>query len=125
MEASRWPMVIEPLSLIFFRVPSCAAAGTARARARTARISVGRFMSVSLWAVRVGRCMGGGGCTILRESPIPCPSGRVDRAGAKRLGRTRIRPLPEKERDMSQVATRIEHDLLGDRAVPAEAYYGI
>jgi len=26
---------------------------------------------------------------------------------------------------MSQVATRIEHDLLGDRAVPAEAYYGI
>src|SRR6267378_2571926 len=26
---------------------------------------------------------------------------------------------------MSQAATRIEHDLLGDRAVPAEAYYGI
>ena len=26
---------------------------------------------------------------------------------------------------MSQVATRIEHDLLGDRAVPADAYYGI
>jgi len=26
---------------------------------------------------------------------------------------------------MSQVATRIEHDLLGDRTVPAEAYYGI
>jgi len=26
---------------------------------------------------------------------------------------------------MSQVATRIEHDLRGDRAVPAEAYYGI
>src|SRR6267378_4212743 len=26
---------------------------------------------------------------------------------------------------MSQVATRIEHDLLGDRAVPAEAYYGV
>src|SRR6267143_5849037 len=57
MEASRWPMVIEPLSLIFFRVPSCAAAGTARARARAARISVGRFMSVSLWAVRVGGCV--------------------------------------------------------------------
>jgi aspartate ammonia-lyase len=28
------------------------------------------------------------------------------------------------ERDMSQ-ATRVEHDLLGDRAVPAEAYYGV
>src|SRR5256885_5563506 len=26
---------------------------------------------------------------------------------------------------MNQVATRIEHDLLGDRAVPAEVYYGI
>src|SRR5436190_19523699 len=26
---------------------------------------------------------------------------------------------------MSQAATRIEHDLLGDRDVPAEAYYGI
>src|SRR5712691_11618028 len=26
---------------------------------------------------------------------------------------------------MSQAATRIEHDLLGDRAVPAAAYYGI
>src|SRR6267154_1289562 len=26
---------------------------------------------------------------------------------------------------MSQAATRIEHDLLGDRAVPADAYYGI
>jgi len=26
---------------------------------------------------------------------------------------------------MSQAPTRIEHDLLGDRAVPAEAYYGI
>src|SRR5881628_3064815 len=26
---------------------------------------------------------------------------------------------------MSHVATRIEHDLLGDRAVPADAYYGI
>lgn len=26
---------------------------------------------------------------------------------------------------MSQVPTRIEHDLLGDRAVPADAYYGI
>src|SRR5712671_2739801 len=88
-------MVIEPLSLIFFRVPSCAAAGAATDRARAARISVlGRFMSVSLWAVRVGGCMGGGGCTILRESPVPCPSGRVDRAAAKRLGRTRIRSLP-------------------------------
>src|SRR2546429_7321655 len=31
----------------------------------------------------------------------------------------------QKERDMSHVATRIEHDLLGDRAVPADAYYGI
>jgi aspartate ammonia-lyase len=31
----------------------------------------------------------------------------------------------EKERDMSQAQTRIEHDLLGDRAVPADAYYGI
>src|SRR6266446_5352572 len=42
-------MVIEPLSLIFFRVPSCAAAGTATARARAARIRViGRVMSVSL-----------------------------------------------------------------------------
>src|SRR5260370_42697048 len=26
---------------------------------------------------------------------------------------------------MSQAPTRIEHDLLGDRAVPADAYYGI
>src|SRR2546428_4409665 len=26
---------------------------------------------------------------------------------------------------MSRVATRIEHDLLGDGAVPADAYYGI
>src|SRR5882672_3341746 len=43
-------MVIEPLSLIFFRVPSCAAAGTATARASAARIRViGRVMSVSLW----------------------------------------------------------------------------
>jgi aspartate ammonia-lyase len=31
----------------------------------------------------------------------------------------------KKERDMSQAPTRIEHDLLGDRAVPAYAYYGI
>src|SRR5438045_8020675 len=53
-------MVIEPLSLIFFRVPSCAAAGTATARVRAARISViGRVMSVfSLWAVRAGGWMG-------------------------------------------------------------------
>jgi len=68
MEASRWPMVIEPLSLIFFRVPSRAAAGTARARARAARISVGRFMSVSLWAVRVAAVWWGEAATILRES---------------------------------------------------------
>src|SRR5258708_13170332 len=26
---------------------------------------------------------------------------------------------------MNQAPTRIEHDLLGDRAVPADAYYGI
>src|SRR5262245_48567919 len=26
---------------------------------------------------------------------------------------------------MAQTTTRIEHDLLGDRAVPAEAYYGV
>src|SRR5262245_38216418 len=26
---------------------------------------------------------------------------------------------------MSQPATRIEHDLLGDKAVPADAYYGV
>ncbi len=26
---------------------------------------------------------------------------------------------------MSQPATRLEHDLLGDKAVPAEAYYGV
>src|SRR6266513_3275634 len=69
-------MVIEPLSLIFFRVPSCAAAGSATARARAARIRViGRVMSVSLWAVRVGGWVGEGGCRILRESPVPCPSG--------------------------------------------------
>src|SRR3989449_7140179 len=112
-------MVIAPLSMIFFRVPSCAAAGTATARARAARISViGRVMSVSSWAVRVGGWMGGGR---LHDST----GAGVDRATAKRQGRTRIRSLPEKESDMSQVATRIEHDLLGDRAVPAEAYYGI
>jgi aspartate ammonia-lyase len=26
---------------------------------------------------------------------------------------------------MSQPATRVEHDLLGDKAVPADAYYGV
>src|SRR3989442_11006506 len=77
-------MVIEPLSLIFFRVPSCAAAGTARARAKAARISViGRVMSVSLWAVRVGGWMGGA-AGILRESPVPCPSGTGGRGRAER-----------------------------------------
>src|SRR5258706_6363369 len=43
-------MVIAPLSLIFVRVPSCAAGGTAMASASAARIRViGRVMSVSLW----------------------------------------------------------------------------
>src|SRR5438552_14607787 len=108
-------MVIEPLSLIFFRVPSCAAAGTTTARVRAARISViGRVMSVfSLWAVRAGGWMGGEGCTILREQ-VPTAQ-RQTAPGGLEFG-----VFLQKERDMRQVATRIEHDLLGDRAVPAD-----
>src|SRR3979490_407102 len=88
-------MVIEPPSLTFLSVPSCAAAGAAMTIARAARIRViGRVMSVSLWAVRAGGWMGGGGCRILRESPVPCPSAPAARGTAQRLGRTRIRSLP-------------------------------
>ena len=32
---------------------------------------------------------------------------------------------PEEESAMSSSATRLEHDLLGDKAVPADAYYGV
>src|SRR5437762_5941927 len=119
-------MVIEPLSLIFFRVPSCAAAGTATARVRAARISViGRVMSVfSLWAVRAGGWMGG-----RPDSPGPPRAVAERRRGSPRrrngAGGLELGLFLQEERDMSQVATRIEHDLLGDRAVPADAYYGI
>src|SRR6267143_6530022 len=108
MEASRWPMVIEPLSLIFFRVPSCAAAGTATARASAARIRViGRVMSVSLWPF---------------ESAAGWVGGLQDSTGVPRsLSKRQRRPAGlefdlclRKERDMSQAPTRIEHDLLGD-----------
>src|SRR5688572_2962614 len=48
-------MVIEPLSLIFLRVPSCAAAGSATARAAAMPVSSAkaRFMSLSsdCWAL--------------------------------------------------------------------------
>src|SRR6266568_3750847 len=54
-------MVIEPLSLIFFRVPSCAAEGTATARASVARIRViGRFMVILLVRRSSRRWMAGG-----------------------------------------------------------------
>jgi aspartate ammonia-lyase len=33
--------------------------------------------------------------------------------------------LPSEVDDMSDTATRIEHDLLGEKAVPASAYYGV
>src|SRR3981081_4479210 len=119
-------MVIEPLSLTFFRVPSCAAAGTATARARAARISViGRVMSVSLWADRVGGWMGGEAAGFYGSPPFlvqaaPTPAERQNASGGLEFDL-----LTEKEHDMSQAPTRIEHDLLGDRAVPDEAYYGI
>src|SRR5256884_5058958 len=119
-------MVIEPLSLIFFRVPSCAAAGTATARVRAARISViGRVMSVfSLWAVRAGGWMG----RLHDSTGVPRSLSKRRRPTARRQnasGGLEFGLFLQKERDMSQVATRIEHDLLGDRAVPADAYYGI
>src|SRR3989442_1219881 len=119
-------MVIEPLSLIFFRVPSCAAAGTARARAKAARISViGRFMSVSLWAVRVGRWMGGEAAGFYGSPPYLVQAAPTAAERQNASGGLEFDLLTEKERDMSQAPTRIEHDLLGDRAVPADAYYGI
>src|SRR6266478_98385 len=115
MDASRWPMVIEPLSLIFFRVPSCAAAGTAMARARAARIRViGRVMSFSL---RVGGWWG----RLQDSTGVPRPLSKEQRRPAG----LEFDLCLQKDRDMSQAPTRIEHDLLGDRAVPADAYYGI
>src|SRR6266849_492398 len=118
-------MVIEPLSLIFFRVPSCAAAGTTMARARAARNRViGRVMSVSLWAVR--SAAGWVGAAGFYGSPpflVQAAPTAAERQNAS--GGLEFDLLSEKERDMSQAPTRIEHDLLGDRAVPADAYYGI
>src|SRR5229473_3439445 len=118
-------MVIEPLSLIFFKVPSCAAAGTAMARARAARNRViGRVMSVSLWAVR--SAAGWVGAAGFYGSPpflVQAAPTAAERQNAS--GGLEFDLLSEKERDMSQAPTRIEHDLLGDRAVPADAYYGI
>src|SRR5260221_3744953 len=113
--AAGLPLVIEPLSLIFFRVPSCAAAGTAMARARAARIRViGRVMSFSL---RVGGWWG----RLQDSTGVP-----------RSLSKRRRRPAAlesdlclQKDRDMSQAPTRLEHDLRGARAVPADAYYGI
>src|SRR5438309_2462957 len=85
-------MVIELLSLIFFRVPSCAAAGTAMARAKTARIRViDRFMSVSLWPVRVRGWMGGGR---LQDSTGVPRSLSKRCATAKRLGGLEFDLLP-------------------------------
>src|SRR5256885_1542768 len=117
-------MVIEPLSLTFFRVPSCAAAGTARARARAARISViGRVMAFSLWpsglAAGCGAARFYGSLPFLVQAPLLC------RATANASGGLKSGLCLQGAGHMNQVATRIEHDLLGDRAVPAEVYYGI
>jgi len=90
------------------------------ARASAARIRViGRVMSVSLWAVRVARPGGWGEAAGFYGSPP-----FLVQAAAAARG-TKIRSLPPEGSDMSQAPTRIEHDLLGDRAVPADAYYGI
>src|SRR6266849_2882411 len=119
-------MVIEPLSLIFFRVPSCAAAGTAMARTRTARIRViGRVMSVSLWAVRAGGWGGVEAAGFYGSPPFLVQAAPAAAERQNASGGLEFDLLSEKERDMSQAPTRIEHDLLGDRAVPADAYYGI
>src|SRR6266545_6923116 len=119
-------MVIEPLSLIFFRVPSCAPAGTATATASAARIRViGRVMSVSLWAVRVGGWMVGEAARFYGSPPLLVQAAPATAEGQSAPGGLEFDLLSEKERDMSQAPTRIEHDLLGDRAVPADAYYGI
>src|SRR5438046_1023668 len=112
MEASRWPMVIEPLSLTFFRVPSCAAAGTARARARAARISViGRVMAFSLWPSELAA--GCGAARFYGSPPFLVQAGLLGRATANASGglKSGLEP-PEGAGHMNQVATRIEHDLL-------------
>src|SRR6266849_5726083 len=111
-------MVIEPLSLIFFRVPSCAAAGTAMARTRTARIRViGRVMSVSLWAFRAGGWVGGEAAGFYGSPPFLVQAAPAAAERQNAPGGLEFDLLSEKERDMSQAPTRIEHDLLGERAV--------
>src|SRR5690242_291474 len=103
MEASRCPMVMAPESLIFFSVPSCAASGAESASAAAASRAYAVFMSASPW---------------MWEKLYLVERGR---GIAQPL---RYRPIVPESRLMTQ-PVRVEHDLLGERAVPADAYYGI
>jgi len=111
-------MVIEPPSLIFFRVPSCAAAGTARARARAARISVigracrsprGQFESAAGWVGRLHDSTGAG----------------VDRATAKPPGGLEFGLEPPEGARHEPGADAHRARSPGRPGVPADAYYGI
>jgi len=112
-------MVIEPLSLIFFRVPSCRR-GTAMARASAARIRVIGRSCRSPCGRSSGRAGWVGEAAGFYGSPPPLVQG----AAAAPAG-LEFDLCLQKDRDHEPGATRIEHDLLGDRAVPADAYYGI
>src|SRR6185295_3228583 len=74
------------------------------------------------------------GCRLIQPRPAlssrldaPGPSG-TDRAGF--VSREAAHPaspacMPAEDPCMSQPTTRLERDLLGERAVPADAYYGV
>jgi len=84
MEASRCPMVIEPLSFDFFQGAFLRRGGSCDGQGEGGKNQRDRSdMSVSLWAVRVGGWMGGGGCT---------DSTGVPRSLSKRQGPTARRP---------------------------------
>src|SRR6266498_4349781 len=79
---------------------------------RSGHVSLPLLAIVSIARAARGRIrLRSRGQTILRQSRTLCPS------RAPRVYSDDFR--------MSQAPVRIEHDLLGERAVPAEAYYGI
>src|SRR6188474_3011517 len=122
MDVSLWPIVIAPESLIFLSV-SCALAipDIAHAASRATSSVETRFMSLSPWFDD------GRKATMIQSSltDTPCPDGTGVAAGTASESAYHRDCIVAGTGAMTTGAVRYEHDLLGERAVPADAYYGV